>query len=178
MDAQTFTLSVCVDCYYAAAGLDSESAAALSLLADALRIEPGCDECPICDGAGDEVRTCECGCGKHSRGHGFSRYSCDGCGSKDAGDRFGVLVTVSTRSMCVRVEPIGQQHPDYPDLCTHDVVEMMEGNEDALRCREVATHRAFVLFRYSNKLSEYPVCAKHAPLYAIRENLATGTRED
>lgn len=88
------TISVCVDCYFAANGADTDSDCIdrdpLSLL-EGQEFTPGCLDCEPCEHP-DCGPAPMCDCGWNDRGHGFSWSTCQGCGSTLGGDRFALTV--------------------------------------------------------------------------------------
>lgn len=86
------TVDVCTDCAVSTVG--DPVAGALCNFPPDVRVDWGCLTCDPCghpDCSGSFGPACDCMYG--DRGHGFSKFPCDGCGSRDAGDRYPVIVT-------------------------------------------------------------------------------------
>lgn len=95
MSTQTgTTIDVCVDCYYAANGIETTNEPdrePLGLLDDSVEVTPGCLDCERCEHP-DCGPAPVCDCGWNDRGHGFSWSACQGCGSTLGGDRYPLVI--------------------------------------------------------------------------------------
>jgi hypothetical protein len=84
-----YTVSACVDCYCAAAGVPIEplpTAPAPLALLDGHTVVNGCLDCDPCGHPDCSGPVCECGW--NDPGHGFSWHPCGACGSTSGGSRF------------------------------------------------------------------------------------------